>query len=196
MSDGAEWRRIDTEWLYSAGDLALKLNKGLNNTSLVLAFELEASGKVLLFAGDAQRGNWLSWVEREWKDGGSRIKARDLLARTVLYKVGHHGSHNATLDGGKTDPPANLAWMGQGRYGREFVAMITAVRVWALAQRPVWDHPFESIKCALLKKAGGRVFQTDTDELTKPPEASDAEWERFMARVTLNPLYFEYDVLD
>ena len=29
--------------------------------------------------------------------GEDPILARDLLARTVLYKVGHHGSHNATL---------------------------------------------------------------------------------------------------
>ncbi len=36
----AEWRRIDGEWLYSAENLALKLNQGINNTSLVLTFEL------------------------------------------------------------------------------------------------------------------------------------------------------------
>ena len=27
------------------------------------------------------------------------MTTKDLLARTVLYKVGHHGSHNATLNG-------------------------------------------------------------------------------------------------
>jgi hypothetical protein len=26
-----------------------------------------------------------------------KVKAEDLLERTVLYKVGHHASHNATL---------------------------------------------------------------------------------------------------
>ena len=31
----ATWRRIDDEWLYSAETLALKLNTGINNTSLV-----------------------------------------------------------------------------------------------------------------------------------------------------------------
>ena len=44
----AAWRRIDDEWLYSAESLALTLNAGINNTSLVLAFELPASKKVLL----------------------------------------------------------------------------------------------------------------------------------------------------
>ena len=45
------WRRIDDDWLYSAETLALKLNTGINNTSLVLAFELPQSKKVLFFAG-------------------------------------------------------------------------------------------------------------------------------------------------
>jgi hypothetical protein len=55
--DHAEWRRIDHDWLASAGQLALDLNSYTNNTSLVLAFELGPRGKVLLFAADAQRGN-------------------------------------------------------------------------------------------------------------------------------------------
>lgn len=29
--------------------------------------------------------------------GGKSVTGPDLLARTVYYKVGHHGSHNATL---------------------------------------------------------------------------------------------------
>ena len=39
-----------------------------NNTSLVLAIERIADGKVLLFPADAQEGNWLSWhdVAIEW----------------------------------------------------------------------------------------------------------------------------------
>jgi hypothetical protein len=56
------------------------------------------SGKVLLFAGDAQIGNWLSWQDVPWKD--QSINTDDLLARTVFYKVGHHASHNATLVAG------------------------------------------------------------------------------------------------
>src|SRR5262249_17533193 len=55
-ADDASWRRIDQDWLFSAEELALVLNRGINNTSLVLAFELPASKKVLLFVGDAQRG--------------------------------------------------------------------------------------------------------------------------------------------
>ena len=43
-----------------------------NNSSLVLAFELGKGGKVLLFTGDAQRGNWASWAAHPFKDGDGK----------------------------------------------------------------------------------------------------------------------------
>jgi beta-lactamase superfamily II metal-dependent hydrolase len=67
--------------------VATALEKAVNGTSLVLVFEI---GKArLLFPGDAQWGTW-TWLleDPEWSD---------LLASTVFYKVGHHGSHNATV---------------------------------------------------------------------------------------------------
>ncbi len=91
------WRRIDDAWLGSAEQLALALDSATNNTSLALAIELTGSGKVLLFPADAQVGNWLSWQALQWKDGDRTVTTADLLARTRFYKVGHHGSHNATL---------------------------------------------------------------------------------------------------
>jgi hypothetical protein len=64
---------------------------------LVLALEL-ADRRVLLFAADAQVGNWLSWQKLRWELSDERVvTGPDLLQRTVFYKVGHHGSHNATL---------------------------------------------------------------------------------------------------
>ncbi|CCH56213.1 hypothetical protein BN8_05533 [Fibrisoma limi BUZ 3] len=110
-----DWRRIDTDWRNSAEGLALKLNQYTNNTSLVLAIELIDTGEVLFFPGDAQYGVWSAWDDDSvrasnddkykrrfmWRitdqDGTSRtVTAEDLLANTVFYKVGHHGSHNAT----------------------------------------------------------------------------------------------------
>jgi hypothetical protein len=191
----ASFRRIDADWLYSAEDLALMLNKGINNTSLVLAFELERSGRVLLFVGDAQRGNWISWTEGSWTDQkGKEISVRDLLARTVLYKVGHHGSHNATLNGSAEDEYPNLAWMAQGRYADEFTAMIPAVHDWAYSRVPEWAHPLKSIKHALVAKAAGRVFQTDTAKLERPDTVSEREWSRFERRTKATKLYFEYEI--
>jgi hypothetical protein len=101
------WRRIDADWLAAAEAFALQADALTNNTSLALAFELpapEGARKVLLFPGDAQVGALLSWDELPaWQalDGASPAQAApdmpELLGRTIFYKVGHHGSHNATL---------------------------------------------------------------------------------------------------
>jgi hypothetical protein len=98
------WRSIDQDWLGAAEALALRADHLTNNTSLVLAFELPGERGVLLFAGDAQVGNWLSWDEiPAWipiddaRPSQPKPDISDLLERTVFYKVGHHGSHNATL---------------------------------------------------------------------------------------------------
>lgn len=202
--DGSEvaanpaWRRIDTEWLYSAEDLALKMNTGVNNTSLVLAFELPKTKKILFFPGDAQRGNWHSWNDLTWSVSGETVTAKEVLGRTVLYKVGHHGSHNATLKGDRADAYANLDWMATSSHGKEFTAMITAVRAWAMQPSVKWDHPLPSIREALVKKAQGRVFQTDTDmdQLMRPDTLSEAAWDDFLSRTHGEDLYFDYTILD
>ncbi|MCU0471544.1 MAG: hypothetical protein MUF58_23460 [Arcicella sp.] len=95
------WRTIQADWLGTAERLAIKLNSHTNNTSLVLAIELIDADVVLLFPGDAQFGNWQSWgkVEFKVKDQNQQekiIKTDHLLEKTVLYKAGHHASHNAT----------------------------------------------------------------------------------------------------
>lgn len=62
------------------------LDKVMNNTSLILLFEV--GGKKLLFPGDAQIENWSYAL--------SKPAVRKMLAGVNLYKVGHHGSLNAT----------------------------------------------------------------------------------------------------
>jgi hypothetical protein len=193
------WRKIDYDSLNAAEQFALAMGNDTNNASLVLAFELGEGGKVLLFAADAQRGNWLSWDDADWTDGEKKISAKDLLARTVLYKVGHHGSHNATLSGKIDDTYPNLDWMARGKHANEFTAMITAVRAWAETQKG-WDHPQKAIKDALLQKAAGRVFQTDTDlttmdKLAKPfVQNAQNDWDAFEKRRTVQDLYFDYTI--
>jgi hypothetical protein len=78
-----------------SADLAIQLDDRTNNSSLVLAFEFLDTKRVMLFVGDAQVGTWLSWKNVSWANDDTTI--HDLLARTIFYKVGHHGSHNATL---------------------------------------------------------------------------------------------------
>lgn len=95
---GEAWRKIDTEWLQSSANLALRMNSLTNNLSLVLAIEFEESGKVMLFPGDAEFGSWESWHKIDWDETspGSDLKTADLLNRVVFYKVAHHLSHNGT----------------------------------------------------------------------------------------------------
>jgi hypothetical protein len=62
------------------------LDKAMNNTSLILLFEV--GGKSLLFPGDAQWENWQYAL--------SQPKYVSMLKSVDLYKVGHHGSLNAT----------------------------------------------------------------------------------------------------
>lgn len=62
------------------------LDKVMNNTSIILLFEV--GGKKLLFPGDAQIENWSYAL--------SKPAVKRMLAGVDLYKVGHHGSRNAT----------------------------------------------------------------------------------------------------
>jgi hypothetical protein len=73
-------------------------DKTLNNQSLVILFSF--AGKNLLFAGDAQWGNWENFLY-----GGAfgtpghtemTKSATQILNNIDFYKVGHHGSRNAT----------------------------------------------------------------------------------------------------
>lgn len=97
------WRRIDHDWLFASGYLALRMNSLTNNLSLALAFEFEDSGRVALFPGDAEFGSWESWHDIQWEKKGLKafktggdLTTENLLNRTVFYKVAHHLSHNGT----------------------------------------------------------------------------------------------------
>jgi hypothetical protein len=185
------WRRIDADFLSVTNELALKLDSDTNNTSLVLAFELSPGGKVLLFPGDAQAGNWRSWHTLELENAdGRKLTAADLLARTVLYKVGHHGSHNATLRGQGLELMTDL----------DLVALIPVDE--EMAHRPKggnsdgWDMPFGPLLSALVEKTRGRVIRADRKVPKKAPaKARPSEWKQLYARVTDDdPLCVEIEV--
>jgi len=184
---GEAWRRIDNDWLHAAETLALQMDKYTNNTCLALAIELVDSGKVLLFPGDAQVGNMLSWHTHSWRVGDRRMTAEDLLARTVLYKVGHHGSHNATLR------EKGLELMTS----RELVAMIPVDQDTARGRR--WNMPFGPLLRRLQTKARGRVIRAD-DEVPTLKDAPVSEPERAAfkndTKTGPNKLYHEYTVTD
>ncbi len=147
---GDTWRRVDTDWQGIVGSLALQLDSDINNTSLAIAIELLPSGKVLLFPGDAQVGNWLSWQTLEFPKPHDRITAKDLLGRTVLYKVGHHGSHNATLR------EKGLEMMT----GPDLLALIPVDEKFANTVKR-WPMPWPDLLSALTKRTGGRILRAD-----------------------------------
>ncbi|HWD29650.1 MAG TPA: hypothetical protein VG387_20930 [Rhizomicrobium sp.] len=69
----------------------------LNNQSLMVHFAF--AGKNLLFVGDAQWGNWENFLYGGAYSAGRTAltaKAKALLGAIDFYKVGHHGSANAT----------------------------------------------------------------------------------------------------
>jgi hypothetical protein len=145
-------RRIDGDWLWTgAQHLALKMDTYTNNTCLVLAFELPTSKQVLLFAADAQVGNWLSWHDQEYKAlDGRTLTASDLLAKTTLYKVGHHGSHNATLK------EKGLELMTHP----DLVAMLP-VEADGVTRLRYGQMPLKSLMKALGEKTEGRILRLD-----------------------------------
>jgi hypothetical protein len=153
---GDDWRRIDSDWLGSAAELALALQSYTNNTSLVLALELGdvGTGDVLLFAADAQVGNWESWQAWQWEKDGRNVTGPDLLKRTIFYKVGHHGSHNATLKEHGVDQMDALK-----------AAIIPVDEKEALKKR--WGRmPLPDLIAALEKKA--LVLRTDQKPASPP----------------------------
>ncbi|WP_347978024.1 hypothetical protein [Microbacterium sp. ProA8] len=82
--------RLANQRSHSAARLVRDLDDALNNTSVILL--LEVGGVSLLFSGDAQIENWRHTLDQLGDDAG----LRERLARIDLYKVGHHGSRNAT----------------------------------------------------------------------------------------------------
>lgn len=147
-TSGGGWRRIDTDWLAGSSDLALQLDSLTNNTSLALAIELP-KGDVLLFVADAQVGNWLSWQDLVWMVEGKSVVGPDLLKRAILYKVGHHGSHNATLREKGLEQMENLR-----------IAMIPVDEKMAKTKR--WNHmPLDELLAALGERVNGAVLRAD-----------------------------------
>jgi beta-lactamase superfamily II metal-dependent hydrolase len=117
--------------------IAVALEKAVNGTSLMLLFEVGETR--LLFPGDAQMGTWKQVLgDPDW---------RKLLNGVCFYKVGHHGSHNAT--------PKEFV---ERVIGQDFYAMASTCKI------KKWpDIPKEALLEALDKrsKRRSRVIRSD-----------------------------------
>ncbi|ADB52455.1 ComEC/Rec2 family competence protein [Conexibacter woesei] len=109
------------------------LDDALNNTSLVLLFEV--GRRRLLFPGDAQIENW-SWS----LEGPEAARLDPQLAGVDFYKVGHHGSRNATPRSlvakwqGRAEPLTSLMSTLPGVHGRGANAVPRTTLVAALEE--------------------------------------------------------------
>jgi len=175
------WRRIDSQAFNSTSSLALQMDKYINNTSLALAFEFP-NGDVLLFPGDAQVGSWDSWFDIKKPDGSGLVP--DLLKRTIFYKVGHHGSHNATLK------PA-LEQMTHPK----LVAMIPTNQKFAKDSKH-WAMPAPNLCTALSEHTGKRLLRNDqgVGEVADPMNMADVDWGGLEKNVTVDRLFIDYFV--
>lgn len=157
---GEASRRIDGEWLGSAETLALKIDGDVNNTSLALGIEVPGHD-VLVFPADAQVGNWLSWHDQKYpvnpdQPGAAQETAEQILARAIFYKVGHHGSHNATARA------QGLEMM----ISPDLVAMMPVVEAVAKEQvtknnKNGWAMPYGDLYARLKDKTAKRIVRGD-----------------------------------
>jgi hypothetical protein len=97
----------------------------LNNTSVIVL--VQAGDRRLLFPGDAEHMNW----EYALDLAPDREALREELRRVDLYKVGHHGSRNAT-------PKALVALWSEGAAAqRPRVALVsTRAGVFPVGETP------------------------------------------------------------
>lgn len=128
-------------------EIVRAMDNFLNNTSLILLFA--AGTKKFLFPGDAQIENWSYAL----KDAPDKDAARQLLAGVDFYKVGHHGSLNAT--------PKTLWNLFQRRApgaSANRLRTVVSTRAGQHGHKPLSEVPREKLLTAL--KAESNFFTT------------------------------------
>jgi hypothetical protein len=144
----ARWFRNRLQRMTGQGllEIVRQLDQQMNNTSLILLFEVK--GRKLLFPGDAQLENW-SYALRDAKNH-AQIGA--LLADVDFYKVGHHGSLNAT--------PRTLLWERfSKRKNRQLRTMMSTMRGKHGKAASRTEVPRRTLVAAL--EAGSRLQSTE-----------------------------------
>jgi hypothetical protein len=182
-----DWRKIDNDWLFSAGGLAMRYEASINNTSLALAIQFEDSERVLLFPGDAELGNWESWHDGlEWSvkinDKTVKRKVDYFLNNTVFYKIGHHVSQNGTAKG-------------------KGIEMMTSPDLTVMATldfRKINDGwlntmPNDLLTAELIKKSEGKLYFTGERNKIMPNVKTDRVTIKKTHEATLNKLNKPFD---
>lgn len=160
-----------------------KLDGTLNNQSLVVLFT--CNGKKLLFVGDAQWGNWAYWLYGKSVSGadpGISDRAKQILGSIDFFKVGHHGSTNAT-------PIPAVAALNTGS-----AAMCsTATGAYGSPARKT-EVPRTALMEALESRSGNRMVRSDwipAGNAQADPQAKE-ELADLPDGFSTGPLYVDY----
>jgi beta-lactamase superfamily II metal-dependent hydrolase len=170
-------RLVDSSQPDTLAAQAAAADNTLNNQSLVVLFTF--GGKNLLFAGDAQWGNWENFLY-----GGAygtpghtelTAKAKAVLGQLDFYKVGHHGSANAT-------PKDAVAAMRQGCVGM------------CSTQPGAYNEvPRGPLLQALGQTMRGQLARSDQVPVPKNPPSSDAGRLPSAFKAPTGALFIDYE---
>jgi beta-lactamase superfamily II metal-dependent hydrolase len=139
----SEMKELKTVAQSDAFAIAVALEKAVNGTSLMLM--LQIGDAYLLFPGDAQWGTWnAAMQDEEWQP---------LMKKTTFYKVGHHGSHNATPETFVRDI-----------LGKQFSAMVCTG---PSSNKHFGDIPLPELLKQLRKKSK-KVVRSDMEDVPDP----------------------------
>ncbi len=150
----AEWllRALDSRRVAQGLEIVEALDDVLNNTSVILLVTI--GSRRLLLPGDAQAENWSLALDQA---EGARQRTRDArlasaLGKVDLYKVGHHGSRNAT--------PKRLTkhWKEPVSQGHQVVSVLTT-KQGVYEKSTEGAVPKEELVTGL--RAFGPVYSTD-----------------------------------
>jgi beta-lactamase superfamily II metal-dependent hydrolase len=165
------------------------LDGTLNNQSLVVLFTCQ--DKRLLFVGDAQWGNWEYWLYGKpvtGKDPGITPSAKQILSSIDFYKVGHHGSTNAT--------PIPVV----EALNPKCVAMCSTETGYPKPKRTYGNPakgtevPRTKLMDALEKQIGNKLVRSDWIKAGSAPASPEAhqELEKLPPNFTQGPFYIDY----
>lgn len=136
----------------SVARLVTSLDDAMNNTSLILL--LEVGELSLLFPGDAQIENWNYTLGRL----ATNPELTEKLTNIDLYKVGHHGSRNAT--------PRSLHHLWTQRPGKPQLTALMSTRSGVHGKKKETAVPRETLVEALKQVA--TLYSTDELPTTQP----------------------------
>ncbi|MEO8134242.1 MAG: hypothetical protein ABI831_09720 [Betaproteobacteria bacterium] len=164
----ARWfaRRLEALRGAEIFEIVTSLDRAMNNTSVILLFEF--GGRKLLFPGDAQLENW-RYALQEVGGGNEAAQNVALLSDIDFYKVGHHGSLNAT--------PRQMLWAHLTRRKAAGTARLRTMLSTMPGKHPGKEGGIGEVpRRPLLTALEDETVLASTDDLKKSKDPARVEW--------------------